>query len=68
MQDFAECADVAAFQDRLDRAHISLLAPGAAAGAYYAAVYNNDAYLRETAQFVVEALVQGLGGPQVQSP
>ena len=68
VQDFGEHADVAAFQDRLDMAHMSLAAPDAAAGSYSVAVYNNDAYLRETAAFVVEALVQPWGGPQQACP
>ena len=44
MQDYRNFADIISFQDRVDLHHVVL--QNVAAGSYYIAVYNNDAYFK----------------------
>ena len=57
VQDYAGYADSADFQTRQDLQQRTVLAPDATAGAYLIGVYNNDAYLQETAAFTMEVQV-----------
>lgn len=44
VQDYADFADVASFQQRLDYHY--MMQSSSAAGRYYIGVYNNDAYFK----------------------
>ncbi|KAK9908647.1 hypothetical protein WJX75_000927 [Coccomyxa subellipsoidea] len=61
VQDYQDFADISSFQDRVDMHHTVLT--NVQAGTYYVAVYNNDAYFKETAQFRIQAQAQLVGEP-----